>query len=91
MPTFKKVEVVDARQFTGGVDQGMELVLWVESGGGVGWWAEADPELKWHEQLRIGKQGALRSAYVGDWIVHHQAGGFSVMRPQELHEQYTQV
>jgi len=92
MPTFKKVEVVDARQFTGGVDQGMQLVMWIEGYGYEGWWSEENKEIRWEEQIRVGpKNSRKRSAYIGDWIVHHQDGEFSVMRPQELKEQYEQV
>lgn len=39
MPTFsKKVEVVDARQFTGGPKNGREMVRWITANGGRAKW-----------------------------------------------------
>ena len=92
MPTFRAKEIIDAREFTGGKDNAMALCLWVDSNGGSAWWAEEDKTINWAEQLRVGPPyGSMRSAYIGDWIVHKQEGGFTILRPQELKEQYEEV
>lgn len=102
MPTFQKVpETVDARQYTGGVQNGTDLCLWVNSNGGSAAW---EPEVigqaanngfgvRW-EHLKVYDMPYSHKramAYVGDWIVQRQSGRFEVMRPQEFEREFQQV
>jgi hypothetical protein len=90
MPTFKKrPEIVDARKFEGGGQNGTDLVFWVNSNEGRAFWVDVATE-----QIRLyfdlyGK--AYDIAYVGDWIMHNQDGTFKVVRQQELDANYEQV
>lgn len=91
MPTFKKkrVEIIDARQFTGGVQNGTDLVFWINCKDGRASWREATnyPELitLYHAKYQ------WTYVYVGDWIVLKQDGSFTAMRPQEFEAEYEQV
>lgn len=96
MPTFKKKpEIVDARQFTGGKQNGTDLVFWVNSNEGKAIW---EPKLNeapnGQEYIRLyGMPYGVerRVVYVGDWIMQHQDGRFAVIRQQELDADYEQV
>ena len=92
MPTFKKKpEIVDARQFTGGAQDGMNLVLWVRSGGAQAFWSDSfaagEREKVYVEESRYD----LTPAFVDDWIVKHQNGSFEVVRPELFNETYQQL
>lgn len=102
MPTFKKKpETVDARQFTGGLQNGTDLVLWVQSNEGKILWVDeqqfsmsparkgTSPE---HIRLYDIPYGhAFDIVYVGDWILQRQNGAFEVIRQQDLDMDYEQV
>lgn len=102
MPTFRKIpEIVDARQFTGGVENGSNLVLWVNSENGSATWE--DEHVKWRHGDHVGMTpesirvytGPYRVesevAFVGDWIMRRQDGSFEVVRQQTLDSEYVQV
>jgi hypothetical protein len=95
--TFQKTETVDARQFTGGLENGTNLALWVNSNGQL-----TEARAEWHDELKgtytIPERVRLRSytlredAYVGDWIILKQNGIIDHMRNQEfIAEGYVQV
>jgi hypothetical protein len=99
LPTFKKKpEIVDGRQFTGGIRNGTDLIFWVNSKEGKADWFEetlkvrtATQKIMSPERIRVYKgpyQTEYDTAYVGDWIVQRQSGRFEVVRPQELAEDY---
>lgn len=97
MPTFKKKpEIVDARQFTGGVQNGTDLTFWIQSHEANAVWREAkrdeeydcdDPE---YIYLSYGKF-KFSYAYVGDWIILRQDGRMVTMRPEDFNREYEQV
>lgn len=98
MGTFQKTETVDARQFTGGLENGMNLVLWVNSNGQL-----TEARAEYHNELKgathtIPERVRLRSytlredAFVGDWIILKQNGLIDHMRNQEfISEGYVQA
>lgn len=92
MPTFKKKpEIVDARQFTGGTQNGTDLVFWIESNAGHAiWQEETDRRL---ENIKVDSTQRYRYgyAYPGDWIMQNQDGSFKVIRQQDLDAEYDQV
>lgn len=88
--TFQKTETVDARQFTGGLENGTNLALWVNSNGHL-----TEARAEWHNEIKnithtLPERVRLRSytlreyAYVGDWIILRQNGIFDHMRDQEF-------
>lgn len=89
MPTFKKrrVEVVDARQFTGGVQNGTDLAFWVNSNNGGAKWIEPRGSYPERVMIHIGPH-SWHNAYVGDWIMYNQDGSFKAIRPQDLAAEY---
>jgi hypothetical protein len=92
MATFQKVETVDARQFTGGTDNGSSLVFWISSKAGR---AEYTMGKNFPEHIRLYDHRESRlfeEAFVGDWLMQNQDGSFRVIRQQELiTEGYKQV
>jgi hypothetical protein len=102
MPTFQRIpETVDARPYTGGVQNGTDLCLWINSNGGkADWqpervtWRSANREgVKWeHVQVyAMPYSHTCEAAYIGDWIVQRQTGKFEVMRSQDFEAEYVQV
>lgn len=91
MGTFQRTETVDARQFTGGIENGTNLALWVNSNGQM-----TETRAEWRESVTIAgrsisdrvrimtPRGFQHTAFVGDWIVQKQVGSFIVLRPEEL-------
>jgi hypothetical protein len=97
MPTFQRTETVDARKFTGGGENGPELIFWVNSKEGKAIWVSdqtfnrggRDPE---HIRLYDNPYSHMHEvAYPGDWIMQHQDGHFAVVRQQELDSEYKEV
>jgi hypothetical protein len=92
MATFRKTEVVDCRQFTGGVQNGQDILLWVNSRLGKASHTSggASPEF-----IRIYRDYAsleFELVFVGDWVIQNQDGTFRGMRPEALvTEGYKQV
>jgi len=97
MPTFQRTETVDARQFTGGKENGMDLVFWVNSNGGSATWKDEtqvagktlSERIVLHSELTQGL--AFDLTWVGDWVVHHQDGRWEAIRPELMAEEYKQV
>ncbi len=84
MSTFRKVEIVDARKFEGGIPDGSELVFWVSSGGGK---AEFFTSGGIVEYIRIYEHRESRKfemAFPGDWIERRQNGEYQVTRQQVI-------
>ena len=96
MATFRKVEVVDARKFEGGDQNGTNLVFWVEEKAGHALWF---PPRQTHrgsipEHIRVYDHpygSIFENAYVGDWIMQNQDGTFKVVRQQQLDSEYEEV
>lgn len=91
MGTFQRKETVDARQFTGGLDDGTNLALWVNSNGS----AFTETRAAWRKALSLGGRTLPdsvrvrsinydRSAFPTDWIVQHQDGTFEVLSNNEF-------
>jgi hypothetical protein len=93
--TFQKTETVDARQFTGGLENGTNLAMWVNSNGQMPESrAEWEDELKGKhpERVKLRTYAFREDIYVGDWVILKQNGFFDHMRPQEFEESgYVQV
>lgn len=84
MPTFRKVEIVDARKFESGIPAGSELVFWVLSGGGH---AEYHTGQDIVEYIRVYEHRESRKftmAFPGDWIERRQNGEYQVTRQQVI-------
>lgn len=90
MGTFQRIETVDARQFTGGIENGSNLALWVNSNGQTTETrAEWLPEIKGTlthipERVRVRNYTFRDDVYVGDWVVLKQDGTFDTMRPRDF-------
>lgn len=90
MPTFQRTETVDARQFTGGKENGLDIALWVNAQGKLTETrAEYMPEIKaamkdHPEYVRIRNYVFRTSVYQGDWVILRQDGRFDHLRPQEF-------
>jgi hypothetical protein len=95
MPTFRRVEIVDARQFTGGLEQGMDLCLWVNSNYGRAQWMErrevGSKVLSERIRLYDENQVTYAIAWLGDWIVRHQDGSWEVVRTERMQAEYEEV
>jgi hypothetical protein len=95
MPTFQRTETVDARQFTGGSQQGTNIAFWVNSNGGRAQWMGDTRvgERILSERVRLYLENLVHfdTAWVGDWLVHHQDGSWEVMRPEAFREEYKEV
>ncbi|ASD52288.1 hypothetical protein QCN32_gp66 [Arthrobacter phage Niktson] len=100
MPTFQRTETVDARQFTGGRQQGTDLAFWVNSNGGKAYWRDEQDVLgkKLSERIALETRSGngftfneYAVVWVGDWIIHHQNGTWEAVRPEQLREEYNEV
>lgn len=95
MPTFRKVEIVDARKFEGGIHNGSELVFWVTSKEGKAFYYSNHTKDETNvERIRVAEDAysmMFAVAYPGDWIMQNQDGTFKVVRQQELDSEYEQV
>ena len=82
MATFKKVDLVEARQFTGGVQNGSDLLLWIQSNKG-----RASFVTYLVERVILEYSYApWKNVYIGDWIVLHSDNSFSALRPQDFED-----
>lgn len=90
MGTFQKTETVDARQFTGGIENGSDLALWVNSIG-----QQMEERADWYdrrinnvltlpERIRLRTYTRWSDVYVGDWIIYRQDGTIDHMRDQDF-------
>lgn len=88
MGTFQRKETVDARQFTGGAANGLELSLWVNSNGqsteARAMFYEAGSYFNEVERIRIRTYCSRDVVYTGDWIVRKQDGSFEAMRNEDF-------
>lgn len=92
MPTFKrKPETVDARQFTGGVQNGTDVVFWINSIAGEGVSAKWEELYGGTELIRVMYTNSVEYAFEGDWIMQRQNGAIEVVRAQMLALEYEQV
>jgi hypothetical protein len=89
MPTFRKVEIVDARKFEGGLQNGSDLVFWVCSNEGRAVYVDDSVG----ERIRVYEDRDCRissPAFPGDWIERRQDGLFEVTR-QQIIDTYEEV
>jgi hypothetical protein len=96
MATFRRVEIVDARKFEGGAQNGTDLVFWVEEKEGHALWFPPKQARRGNipEHFRIYDHpysSVFEIAYVGDWIMQNQDGTFKVVRQQQLDSEYEEV
>lgn len=95
MPTFQKTETVDARKFEGGIQNGTDLVFWVNSKGGNAFYYSDNPKGDRDiERIRVAEDAysmMFTVAYPGDWIMQNQDGSFKAIRQQELDSEYKEV
>lgn len=91
MPTFKskKVETVDARQFTGGEENATELAFYIDSHGGNARWEDKTDDRP--ENIRVTTDTYAERIYVGDWVIIKQDGTLYHSRPQDFEAEYEQV
>ncbi len=90
MPTFKRTEIVDARQFTGGVENGTNLALWANSNHANAAWFDHD-ELG-PERIKLVTDDFSVCVYMTDWIILRQDGRIDHNRLQDFEAAgYTQV
>lgn len=98
MGTFTRTETVDARQFTGGIENGANLALWVNEHG-----QNTETRAEYHKEMNITHRTRpefiyIRThtwrecVYLGDWVVLKQDGTFDHMRDEDfIAAGYTQV
>lgn len=93
MPTFRSKEIVDARQFVGGGQNGSDVVFWVNSNEGLAFWSPGyDPSIgKSVEYIHLTSKFDVLVVHEGDWIVRKQNGVFVSERPGDFERKYEQV
>jgi hypothetical protein len=89
LPTFrKKNAVVDARQFTGERQNGLDLILWINSHGGAAMWSE---HYSSNGRLSMNVWGRSTFVHKNYWVILNQDGTFDRMSPEDFDEEYEQV
>ncbi|WGH21756.1 hypothetical protein SEA_INKED_71 [Arthrobacter phage Inked] len=78
MATYQRTETVDAREFTGGVDTGMSIVLWINSHNGI---AMYDAE---RDIILLSLWGEIFNVHVTDMVVLRQDGQFENIRREDF-------
>lgn len=98
MGTFQRTETIDARQFTGGEENGENLALWVNCNGQL-----TETRAEWcesvqiagktlHDRVRVRSYNFHETAFPDYWIILKQNGDYAVMSPEEFLEAgYVQV
>ena len=92
----KPVLEIEAVEFTGGSEQGNELIEWIKGLGGSAEWHDADPGshircgLKEHIKLLIGAS-AYMFVYVGDYVMFDEAGVFKPLSKGLADSRYDRV
>lgn len=86
---------IEAAEFTGGIDQGCELMVWIVEGGGQAIWNDEVPG-EWNrcgmrEHIRITEGSAYMFAYVGDHIVRDENGRFKPLRKGLIDAKYNKI
>jgi hypothetical protein len=86
---------LEAVEFTGGIDNGRDVMVWVIGHGGTAEWREEDPGT-WNragmrEHIRIIKGSATMFAYVGDYIFKDGHHGFRPLRKAVVNSEYDKV
>lgn len=90
MGTFQRTETIDARQFTGGKENGTNLAMWVNSNGQL-----TETRAEWFDAINVHRRTNpefvyIRTytwrerVYVGDWVILKQDGTFDHMRDQDF-------
>ena len=90
MGTFQRTETVDARQFTGGKQNGTDLALWVNQNGQL-----TETRAEWYNSITaynrttpefvyVRTYSWRERVYIGDWIIWKQDGTFEHMRDQDF-------
>lgn len=92
MSTFRKIEVVDARQFEGGTQNAMDILLWVQSHEGKATHTSGGTSPEFIRIYRDYASMEFELVFVGDWVMQNQDGTFRGIRPEALiTEGYKQV
>jgi hypothetical protein len=86
---------LEAVEFTGGIDQGRELMIWIIDNGGQAVWMDEEHG-EWNrcgmrEHLRVIKGSGSMFAYVGDYIIRDIDGEFKPLRRPAFLSRYTKV
>lgn len=92
MPTFRRVEFVDARQFTGVGHNAIDILLWVQSHEGKATHTTGGSNPEFIRIFRDYASCEFELVFVGDWVMQNQDGTFRGVRPEALvTEGYKQV
>jgi len=90
MGTFQRTETIDARQFTGGEEDGLAIALWVNSNGQATETRAAyhKPSKPIPERVKVYNYGCRSGfvAYPQDWVIRNQDGSFETLRPEAFVE-----
>lgn len=78
MPTFQRTETIDAREFTGGIDNGMSLVLWINSNNGIAMY-DQDKDV-----IFLSVWGETFTIHSTDMIALRQDGRFENIRREDF-------
>jgi hypothetical protein len=78
MATYQRTETVDAREFTGGIDNGMTIVLWINSNNGIAMY-DTDKDL-----IQLSLWGEIFNVHVTDMVVRRQDGQFENIRREDF-------
>jgi len=78
MPTFQRTETVDAREFTGGLENGMAICLWVNSNNGI---VMYDGK---HDIILLSVWGEIFNVHKTDMVVLRQDGFFEHIRAEDF-------
>lgn len=78
MPTFQRTETIDAREFTGGIENAMMICLWVNSNRGT---IMYDGEL---DIILLSSWGEIFNVHPTDMVVLRQDGRFEHIRQEDF-------
>lgn len=87
---------IEAVEFTGGIDNGREVMVWIINGGGMAEWREEYLGDQTHcglrEHIRIIKGGGVMCAYPGDYIYKDEkTGEYKTQRRVVIEAKYDRV
>jgi hypothetical protein len=85
----------EAVEFTGGIDNGRDLMVWIIEQGGLAEWRDEDPG-EWNrcgmrEHVRIYIGGMTMFAYVGDYVILDEVGDFKTFRRANFISRFSKV
>lgn len=78
MPTFQRTETIDAREFTGGVENGKAICLWVNANNGI---AMYDGH---RDIILISVWCEIFNVHKTDMVILRQDGFFEQMRAEDF-------